>query len=267
MSVLDDAREQHLLRGSGMSAKPREVLERSAEPVGKLTNVELVRRCQTIGDERAWNEFVVRFNRFISVGVLRSLARLDSARMHRVDVELVDDLVQDVYLKLFSNARGVLSGFRGETEAAVLVYIGKTAISVVAEYLRQRRSLRRHAPVVSLDAILSGDLEIDPSVLARSMASGPSPEQIAIRKVLEREVAELLRWSRTGPHASRNAWVVQSFLFGDKTLAEIAEATGGDMTIDSVKSTLWRTSRKLRHHVARRETQAALRAARRTQVA
>ena len=182
-------------------------------PHGQLSHVDLVRACASATDSVAWDEFVERYNRFICLAVLRAYCQRGGRRYHSVDVDLVNDLVQEVYLKLCESTRGALRGFRGENDAAVFVYIGRVAISVVVDHLRRSGARKRGSDAVSLDATVEDEDGREVSLADRLVAPGPTPEQEAAASLLRAQVTEILGRSLRGRNAERDMRIAEAFIF------------------------------------------------------
>ena len=63
-----------------------------------MSGEELVRACAEGNDGAAWEEFVSRFHRPISLSIIRT-----AYQWGEIPQQVVDDLVQDIYLKLCAN--------------------------------------------------------------------------------------------------------------------------------------------------------------------
>src|SRR5271154_478612 len=90
----------------------------SSVEYAKLSNIELVRACANSKNEGAWAEFLGRFHEVIGGTILRTARQwVEPSR------ELIDDLVQDTYLKLCDNNNRLLAGFRPEHEWAIYGFL------------------------------------------------------------------------------------------------------------------------------------------------
>ena len=221
-----------------------------------LTHVDLVRTCTLSGDESAWEEFVARYHRFICLAVLRAYCQRGGWRAHSVDVDLVNDLVQDVYLKLCESTRGALQSFRGANDAAVFVYLGRVAISVVVDHLRRNGARKRDSDVCSLDAPISDEEGSEATLADRIAAPGADPEQEATSAILREQVTEILGRTARGRNARRDARIAEAFIFDGCSIADVADMVGG-IGESGVKSSIRRTSARLRAEIARLERAAA----------
>lgn len=219
----------------------------------ELSHVDLVRACAAARDERVWDEFVSRYNRFICLAVLRAYSQRGGQRYRSLDVDLINDLVQEVYLKVFESTRGALRGFRGENDAAVYVYFGRVALSVVVDHLRRNGARKRGTETVSLDAAIVDEDGREISLADRLVAPGSTPEQEAVASILRSQVSQILTGSLRGRNADRDAEIAEAFIFDGCSLAEIAERFGGRMRESGIKSSIRRTSIRLRGEISRLE--------------
>jgi len=254
-----------------MSAQPQEFWYPNSNSrwssVESLSHVELIRHCVATGDEAGWNEFVRRFNRYVSLAVVRTLVQRGGRRTESLDTGLVEDLVQDVYVRILESSRGALRSFRGSGDAAVFLYIARTAMSVVVDFLRRQGARKRESFVLSLDVSFESEDRDDVSMAQYLASSEPSPEERAIESARRRDVADALARVLKGRNAQRDLDIAQDYLFADLTIGEIAVREATRMRESSVKSSLVRTSAKLREEFARRERRAASNRATRAAVA
>lgn len=87
------------------------------------------------GDALAWEQFVARFTRVIYTAVRRTCDR-GSARIDRGDLE---DLVQEVFVKLVKNDFATLRTYRPE-RASLVTWLTVVARSVAVDFLRRHRA-------------------------------------------------------------------------------------------------------------------------------
>ena len=80
---------------------------------------------------------------------LAGLGRSYGLRMTR---DLVDEVLQETYVRLLRNNRRVLRGCKGRTEATIMAYLRSVARSALVDWLRARRALKRDsAAELSID--------------------------------------------------------------------------------------------------------------------
>lgn len=226
----------------------------------RLSDVELMRACGSPDFPDAWDEFVRRFNRFVCVAVVRAYSQCTGRRPGQLDPETIADLVQDVYLKLLERSTAISGTFRGESDAAVFVYIGRVAISVAVDAQRRHLARKRGRDVLSLDAVIGCDDDEDLTIGMTMRTREPSPEQNAMATLLRCEVADLLGGIVRGRNAARDLRIAEGYILDGDPLTEIA-AEMGSVKSGAVKSSLRRTTAKLRLEIARRERASTLRQA------
>ncbi len=199
---------------------------------------DLIRRCATHRDYETWERFRRRYERWLTVGVYRTLVRYEA----KIGQDEQEDLVQEVYLRLLERNGKGLRRCRGEAEGAIVVYLGKVTESVVVDYLRSRSAAKRGR---ELEDQLGDELE--PGLADRFADSRPSPEE----QLLCRERRDLLLsrcWqSLIGQQTrQRDLAVLYLALFEGWTSREISRRIDGGMTPSAVDSLLHRVKRRLR---------------------
>lgn len=90
---------------------------------------ELLDHCLRTNDETGWNEFVERIEPTIAGVVYRCLSRRS-----RPDPGLVQDLVQETFVKLFDKDKAALKKFEWQHENAIYGYVKVIARRVVQDY-------------------------------------------------------------------------------------------------------------------------------------
>lgn len=100
----------------------------------------ILKRCLSNGGRADWEHFMQLVQPVVAAGVLRSVSRLKPANR-----ELVDDLVQETFLKLCDRDFRILRSFRSEEQNALHVYLKTIASSVVIDHFRSRSALKKGA--------------------------------------------------------------------------------------------------------------------------
>ncbi len=104
------------------------------------------------GEPGAWSTFVERYARVIYAAVRKTIGGNDA--------ELLDDLVQDVYVRLVRNDMKALRSFEPDRGASLTTWLTIIARSIAIDELRRRR-----LETASLDAIASEpEPPTDPSI-------------------------------------------------------------------------------------------------------
>src|SRR5947207_1032811 len=100
-----------------------------------LSLKDVVSLCAGPGDDEAWQEFVSRVGRPISLTIMRTASRWGEPSR-----SLVEDLVQVTYLKLWEGGCRLLRDFAIQRPEAILGYLKKTAANATHDYFKHGRS-------------------------------------------------------------------------------------------------------------------------------
>lgn len=209
-------------------AEPRIRLEEGHRPTGvdeaqreaeRQRDEGLVRRAKA-GDQDAFADILDAYQ-----GRVERLVR----RMFRRERETVEDLVQEVFLRVF---RG-LAGFEGSS--AFGTWVHRIATNVCISEIRSRRALKRDGRTLSLDQPMQGqeELRIEPQ------APPTHPGQ-------ELENQEMYAACRNAIEALPSMWRLILVLrdLEDKSYEDIAEIL--DLPIGTVRSRLHRARARVR---------------------
>ena len=109
-----------------------------APVTAELTTAELIASCLDGDTETAWREFVSRFQPLIASVILRIVRRYGPSDYH-----LVDDLVQETFIRLCRNRGRALRQFHERHEAAIFGYLKVVAASVATDYFRSLNAQKR----------------------------------------------------------------------------------------------------------------------------
>jgi hypothetical protein len=93
-----------------------------------MSEEQLIRACADSNDGTAWEEFVSRFHRPISLSIVRVAHQWGT-----LPQQVVDDLVQDTYLKLCVDTCRLLRDFSVQHPDAVLGYV-KTITTYIQQH-------------------------------------------------------------------------------------------------------------------------------------
>src|SRR5438067_12302020 len=100
-----------------------------------LSLKDVVCLCAGPGDDEAWQEFVSRVGRPISLTIMRTASQWGEPSR-----SLVEDLVQVTYLKLWEDGCRLLRDFAIQHPESILGYLKKTAANATHEHFKHRRS-------------------------------------------------------------------------------------------------------------------------------
>jgi RNA polymerase sigma-70 factor (ECF subfamily) len=200
----------------------------------KLSIQDLLQLCLATQDPALWQELNHRVQPLISRVVVKTVNR---CRWVSPDPALVDDLIQDTFVKLFANDCRALREFQFEHENSFFGFLKTVASNVAQDYLRREYSPKH-----------GGDLEeedldkISTIVPARTSFADDTHAQILIAEIqrcLEQELAH-------EPNFSRDIaifWLYYRFGLTAKAISQIPSI---GLTVKGVESTLLRLTRLVR---------------------
>ncbi len=203
---------------------------------GALSADDLVRACAQGGDSAAWEEFVRRFHRLIATVVLRVARRWDAGPSPNV----IDDLVQDTYLKLCADNCQMLRNFQPRHPDAFYGYLKVVAANLARDHFKAQMSAKRGAGVVTV----TDDSALDPTTTPRA------PEEDPERRILLKEVYAALHRRVQGPHLQRDLQVFRLYYREGLTATAIAALPFIGLSAKGVESTILRLTRMLREEMA-----------------
>ncbi len=105
-----------------------------------LSPNELLQRCLDAGDREAWEEFVRRYRKPIALVVLRVARSCDES-----STMVVDDLVQETFLKLCENDCRILRDFRSQQPQGLPGFLKVLAANLAQDHFRALRATKRGA--------------------------------------------------------------------------------------------------------------------------
>ena len=106
-----------------------------------LTTEEVLAVCSDANDDVAWGELLQRLHPLIGGVALRTARRYTNPT-----VSLIEDLVQDIYLKLCRNRKAVAASIRPERPEAFFGFVKVTAANLVHDHFRTEFAGKRGAP-------------------------------------------------------------------------------------------------------------------------
>jgi len=198
-----------------------------------LSPPELFAVCANRGDAASWKEFMGRFNAVIARSVLRVAIRQGIS-----DRALVDDLVQETYLKLCANECKLLKSFTPRHPEAEFAYLKVVAANVAHDYFKSRHAEKRgsDAECESLDE--STDL---PNSEISRHSLRPSERAILINQI-DRKLVSVVPPDEL-QRARMVFWLYYRVGF---TASGIASLPSIGLTTEGVESLLFRLTKLVR---------------------
>lgn len=197
----------------------------------------LWRHC--VARDADWTSLVRRVDPMLR-STLSGLGRSYGVYLNR---DLLDDVIQETYVRLFQNDRRVLRGCRGRSEMTILSYLRRVARSTLIDWLRARRALKRGPAIeLSIDALdgLAGEVD---ALAVPSRASSPL-DAIHAQELRRRFRRECGCVARPGDTAGRDIWITERMVVDGWNSREAAHAV--QLAPATVATVLCRMRRELR---------------------
>ena len=200
-----------------------------------LSLKDVVCLCAGSGDDEAWQEFVSRVGRPISLTIMRTASRWGEPSR-----SLVEDLVQVTYLKLWEGGCRLLRDFAIQRPEAILGYLKKTAANATHDYFKHGHSQSSGGdePHVSTS-------EVDPE--AGKQVHG-SQEKIAFEVFLN-EIDAHLKRCLTGPDQERDRMIFWLYFRQGMSTKEIASLPTVGLGAKGVGSVIERLKHGIREQI------------------
>jgi RNA polymerase sigma factor (sigma-70 family) len=150
-----------------------------------LSNTELIKRCaQDSSDQSAWTEFYTRFDEHIRLMLVR-----ECRRKHLNANNILEDLVQDVYMRLVQKKCKALWDYKAANDDSIYSYLAVIAHSVVCGYLAREGAQKRRHHESSLDApAVSSSADDDLRLIDTIRNDEPDPDANLIRESERQEI-------------------------------------------------------------------------------
>jgi RNA polymerase sigma-70 factor (ECF subfamily) len=198
-----------------------------------ITPEALVSACLEKGDGAAWAEFVRRFHPLIA-GITIRVAR----KWNELSRDVVDDLVQEVYLKLCTEGLDRLRDFTPEHPNAMFGFIRTFTANLVHDYFKARESLKRGGGTQSVQVEQA-------EFLGRTESRRDAGDSVQ-RDILIREIHACLCQAELGPNAERDRHIFWMYYRLGLPASQIAALPAVGLSTKGVESTILRLTRLLR---------------------
>jgi RNA polymerase sigma-70 factor, ECF subfamily len=202
----------------------------------ELSPQELVQFCLESQDEAMWTEFVCRFQPLIAGVIARRVYRHTGRHSNRA---LVDDLVQDTYLKLCGNDFKALREFHFQHENALYGFLKVVAGHVAEDYFRRSENQKRGSGREEED--------LDRAILT---ASQPRSSEAIERELLIGRINQCLQEHAGEPNFVRDYTIFWLYYRQGLTAKAIARLPGIGLSTKGVESTLLRLTRLVKGKLA-----------------
>jgi RNA polymerase sigma-70 factor (ECF subfamily) len=196
---------------------------------------DVVCLCAGPGDDAAWEEFVSRVGKPISLTVMRTASLWGEPSR-----PLVEDLMQVTYLKLWEGGCRLLRDFAIQHPGAILGYLKKTAANATHDYFKHGRSQSSGGEQLHISTS-----DVDPE--AGKEVHG-SQEKIALGVFLN-EIDEHLKRVLTGPDQERDRMIFWLYFRQGMSTKEIASLPTIGLGAKGVGSVIARLKHGIREQI------------------
>ena len=187
------------------------------------SNEQLLRTCAASNDAAAWEEFLRRFQPLIATVIFRVAERWGQASSG-----LVDELVQETFLKLCRNGSKALKDFHPEHDGAVYGFLKTVAMNVAIDHFRSARAANS-TETIEEHASLPSTAKEDPDTA-----------------VLLSQVDGALRRNTSGQTRDRDRMVFWLYYRHGLTARAIAAVPSLGLTVKGVETVIFRLTKAIR---------------------
>jgi RNA polymerase sigma factor (sigma-70 family) len=200
-----------------------------------LSLKDVVCLCAGPCDDEAWEEFVARVGKPISLMIMRTASLWGEPSR-----SVVEDLIQVTYLKLWEGGCRLLRDFAVEKPEAILGYLKKTAANATHDYFKHGRSQTSGG-----DHLHMSTDDVDPE--GRKEGHG-SAEKIEFGVFLQ-EIDGYLGRCLSGPDAERDRMIFWLYFRQGMSTKEIGALPGIGLGTKGVGSVIERLKRGIREQI------------------
>jgi RNA polymerase sigma-70 factor, ECF subfamily len=197
---------------------------------------DLSRACLESGNAAAWAEFVRRFHPLISKVVLRV-----SRQWGESSSQVVDDLIQETYLKFCEGGLRGLQNFKSMHRDAIFGYIKVFTANLVHDHFKASHSLKRGGNTV---------LELMESKDARATWEPRSALVSLERRVLIQQIDACLKKVLTGPGSERDRRIFWLYYRAGLAASAIAAIPEIGLGVKGVESAIHRLTAQIKRELA-----------------
>ena len=178
-----------------------------------------------------WREFVRRTQPLIASVIINTVRRWKTPVP-----SLVDDLIQDTYVKLFANDKKALRALKNEYENTIFGYLKVIASNVVRDHFRQ--SVNKADEIELSDAVLP-----------------PGPRERERLEFLDKkdQVQKILETLSASETYQRDVAIFWFFYEQGYTAKEISLLPAVGLTVKGVEAVLFRLARQVRGNTGAKE--------------
>jgi RNA polymerase sigma-70 factor (ECF subfamily) len=209
------------------------------EPLSRYASIaseSLIRACADSSDGAAWQEFVSRFHRAVSLSIIRTAYQWGA-----IPQQVVDDLVQETYLKLCADKCRLLLEFATQHPEAIRGYIKTIAVNVAHDHFKSLHSQKRGS---------GGTSQLPENSEPEAQSGSFGGQESMERRVLLEQIDRCLSASSEGPELERDRLIFWLYYRHGMSAKAIAALPKVGLTAKGVESAIFRLTRVVREQVA-----------------
>jgi RNA polymerase sigma-70 factor, ECF subfamily len=196
---------------------------------------ELIRACAENGTEEDWSEFVQHFHGVIAGVILRTANRWGCN-----SPGVIDDLIQETYLKICRDRKRLLGQFTPRHPEAFYGYLKVVATNVVHDHFRAQHSQKR--------GLGQAESAFEAEEAAAHSVAEPASEQVH-HGILLREIDSALCSGLPADELKRDRTIFWLYYRYGLTASAIARLPSISLTVKGVESVIHRLTRLVRERL------------------
>jgi DNA-directed RNA polymerase specialized sigma24 family protein len=202
-----------------------------------MSDQELVRACAEDDDSAAWEEFVSRYKKAISLSIIRT-----AHEWGQTATEIFDDLIQETFLKLYANHCRLLLQFTIQhPEAPVIGYVKTIAINLTHDHFRVLFTEKRGRGQIQQ---LPSDSDFETNI-------APDDAHIAMEQhVILSQIDQCLIKCASGADKDRDLLIFRLYYRQGMSANAIAALPGIGIGAKGVESAIFRLTKQVRERIA-----------------
>jgi RNA polymerase sigma factor (sigma-70 family) len=193
----------------------------------------LVRACASGSDRSARQAFVAHFQPVIRATVIKT-----GRRFTEMPSDLIDDLVQDTYVRIFDQKCKILRSFEARHEASIFAFIQAVSFSVVQDHFRYASAQKRGGKSTTLPIQEMNDLAGLENPASRYEAT-------ALLEVIDHILTEIC----SADTLVRDRSIFWLYHLQDYTAKEIAGLPSVPLSVKGVESVVFRVTGEVRRRL------------------
>ena len=223
--------------------------------IKKLTNTELVKLCAREPRNRnAWLEFYSRFDERIWLVVFRECRANITYEMTSQLNQVVQDLVQEVYLRLVEKKCKALKAYEGACENSIYIYLGTIAKNVVRNYVIKMAAQKRPSIekfIYDTSFVTEGGRET--LVSDRFQSNYGDIEDEFRLEILEEEIEDILDKCLKGKDRERNKIIFKLYFYEGFSSEEITSQFSFNLSSKRIGNIISEVKQELRKKLLQRK--------------